>query len=129
QVACPRKAATSRSTPRRARLLPSVRALVKLPRETPRRPRMAQVAHPSADSAAGKRLDRPRFYLARAAESLQPRFMAPETALLAEVPLFQLLDDNERAELAAHLEVVRHPAGHVVFEYGDAGDTIYIIRD
>ena len=48
---------------------------------------MAQAAHRSADSAAGKRLDRPRFYLARAAESLQPRFMAPETALLAEVVL------------------------------------------
>jgi CRP/FNR family transcriptional regulator, cyclic AMP receptor protein len=55
--------------------------------------------------------------------------MAPETALLAEVPLFQLLDDNERAELASHLEVVQQPAGHVVFEYGDAGDTIFIVRD
>ena len=54
--------------------------------------------------------------------------MCPEAALLAEVPLFQFLDDHERAELAAQLEVVRFPAGELIFNYGDPGDAMYVIR-
>src|SRR5436305_14160967 len=53
--------------------------------------------------------------------------MCPEADLLKEVPLFQLLDDNERAELAAQLEVVAFASGHVIFNYGDPGDAIYVI--
>lgn len=54
--------------------------------------------------------------------------MSADAALLAEVPLFQLLDHDERAELAGHLEIVRFPVGHIVFHYGEPGDAIYIIR-
>ena len=53
--------------------------------------------------------------------------MTPEADLLKEVPLFQLLDDHERAELAAQLDVVHFAAGEVVFNYGDPGDSIYVI--
>ncbi len=54
--------------------------------------------------------------------------MAAEAALLATVPFFALLDEEERATLAAQVEVVRHPAGHVLFTVGDPGDSLYIIR-
>ncbi len=54
--------------------------------------------------------------------------MSAEAALLAEVPLFQLLDDEERTALAAHLDAVKFPKGHIVFNYGEPGDTMYIVR-
>jgi CRP/FNR family transcriptional regulator, cyclic AMP receptor protein len=54
--------------------------------------------------------------------------MHPDAALLADVPLFKLLDDDERATLAEHLEVVTHPAGFMMWEYGDPGDSFYVIR-
>ena len=54
--------------------------------------------------------------------------MAAEAALLAEVPFFALLDEEERATLAAQIDVVRHPAGHVLFRVGDPGDSLYLIR-
>lgn len=55
--------------------------------------------------------------------------MCPEADLLKEIPLFQLLGDNERAELASQLEVVRFQAGEHVFHIGDPGDSVYIIRE
>jgi len=48
--------------------------------------------------------------------------------ILAEVPLFALLDDQERAALAERVEVVTFSAGNVVFHYGDPGDSMYIVR-
>ena len=54
--------------------------------------------------------------------------MSADATLLAEVPLFQLLDEEERTALAAHLDVIRFPAGHVVFNYGEPGDAMYIVR-
>lgn len=42
--------------------------------------------------------------------------MSADAALLAEVPLFKLLDDEDGAVLAGHLDVVKHPAGHVMWE-------------
>ena len=53
--------------------------------------------------------------------------MCPEADLLKEVPLFQLLDDNERTELAAQLDVVNFPSGHTIFNYGEPGDSMYVI--
>jgi CRP/FNR family cyclic AMP-dependent transcriptional regulator len=53
--------------------------------------------------------------------------MCPEADLLKEVPLFELLDDNERTELAAQLDVVRFAAGETIFNYGEPGDAIYVI--
>jgi uncharacterized membrane protein len=51
-----------------------------------------------------------------------------EAALLAEVPFFAFLDEEERATLAAQVEIVQHPAGQVVFNVGDPGDSLYVIR-
>jgi CRP/FNR family transcriptional regulator, cyclic AMP receptor protein len=52
----------------------------------------------------------------------------PTAALLAEVPFFQLLDEAERAALAEKLELVRVAEGQMVFNHGDPGDALFIIR-
>ena len=49
--------------------------------------------------------------------------------ILAEVPLFQLLDGDERAALAAKVEAISAPAGTVLFNYGEPGDSLYIVRE
>jgi len=54
--------------------------------------------------------------------------MPADAALLAEVPFFAFLDEEERATLAAQVEIVRHPAGEVLFNVGDPGDSLYVIR-
>lgn len=54
--------------------------------------------------------------------------MPTDAALLAEVPLFKLLDDDERAALAEHLDVVTHPAGRVMWEVGEPGDSLFVVR-
>jgi len=53
---------------------------------------------------------------------------AAKADLLAEVPFLQLLDGKDRAALAADLDVVRFPAGQLLFNYGDPGDSLYVIR-
>ncbi len=53
--------------------------------------------------------------------------MSPEADLLQEVPLFQLLDEHERTELAAQLDFVSFESGATIFNYGDPGDAIYVI--
>jgi CRP/FNR family transcriptional regulator, cyclic AMP receptor protein len=50
------------------------------------------------------------------------------SAALAEVPLFSLLDDHERATLAERVDVVRFAAGKTVFNVGDPGDSMFIVR-
>jgi len=57
----------------------------------------------------------------------EPR-QTPEAALLAEVPFFQLLDDEERNFLAGELDVVHFREGEMVFTYGDPGDSMFVIR-
>jgi uncharacterized membrane protein len=54
--------------------------------------------------------------------------MSADAALLAGVPFFQLLDESERELLAGHLEHVRLPTGQMVCEYGDPGDSLFLIR-
>lgn len=54
--------------------------------------------------------------------------MPTDAALLAEVPFFQLLDEHERAVLAEQLDEVKIGAGTHMWEYGDPGGTMYIIR-
>jgi CRP/FNR family transcriptional regulator, cyclic AMP receptor protein len=55
--------------------------------------------------------------------------MTADPEILAEVPLFQLLDADERAALAAKVESVSAPAGTMLFNYGDPGDSLYIVRE
>lgn len=54
--------------------------------------------------------------------------MPTDNALLAEVPFFQFLDDQERTSLAQVLDQVAIPKGQPVFNYGDPGDCLYVIR-
>jgi CRP/FNR family transcriptional regulator, cyclic AMP receptor protein len=54
--------------------------------------------------------------------------MATDVALLAGVPFFQYLDDEEREVLAQQLDVVRLPKGENVFHVDDPGGILYVIR-
>jgi uncharacterized membrane protein len=54
--------------------------------------------------------------------------MAANVELLANVPLFEFLDEKERADLATRIEEVTFPADHLVFAAGDPGDAMYVIR-
>lgn len=48
---------------------------------------------------------------------------------LADVKLFELLDQNELAELASVLDNKTAAAGETIFHAGDLGDALYIIKD
>jgi CRP/FNR family cyclic AMP-dependent transcriptional regulator len=54
--------------------------------------------------------------------------MPADAALLADIPFFHFLDDNERVALAAQLEEVQFAQGQMVFSYGEPGDCLYVIR-
>ena len=54
--------------------------------------------------------------------------MSADVAMLAEVPLFSLLDELERETLAEILESKRFDKGDTIFAFGDAGDCLYLLR-
>jgi CRP/FNR family transcriptional regulator, cyclic AMP receptor protein len=54
--------------------------------------------------------------------------MPADAALLTEIPFFHFLDESERVSLAAQLEEVQLPEGQVLFNYGEPGDCLYVIR-
>ncbi len=54
--------------------------------------------------------------------------MTNDNELLASIPLFRPLDSVERAALAQVVEAIQLPAGHVLFDYGDPGDALFVIR-
>lgn len=47
--------------------------------------------------------------------------------LLADVPLFALLDAEARGQLAGRLERIEAPAGKTLFQRGDPGDALYVV--
>ena len=47
---------------------------------------------------------------------------------LAKVPLFSLLDDDERATLAARVDVVKASPGTTLFNVGDPGDSMFVVQ-
>jgi CRP/FNR family transcriptional regulator, cyclic AMP receptor protein len=53
--------------------------------------------------------------------------MSPLVTLLAEVPLFQLLDADERAVLAQMMEKADFPAGARIFQEGEPGERMYVV--
>jgi uncharacterized membrane protein len=53
--------------------------------------------------------------------------MAADVAILADVPIFSLLDESERGTLADLLDTVRFDKGDTLFSYGDAGDALFIV--
>jgi uncharacterized membrane protein len=54
--------------------------------------------------------------------------MSDTIDMLAYVPLFALLDDQERAALAGVLEVARFPKGQGIFRTGDVGGALYLVN-
>jgi CRP/FNR family transcriptional regulator, cyclic AMP receptor protein len=54
--------------------------------------------------------------------------MTTHAEMLAEVPFFALLDDQERAVLAERLDLVIVPAGQILYNAGDPGDSIFVVR-
>ncbi len=54
--------------------------------------------------------------------------MPMDGVLLADIPLFQLLDDQERSTLAEQLDVVTRRAGEMLFKVGDPGDALYVVK-
>jgi len=54
--------------------------------------------------------------------------MSTDVAMLAEVPLFSLLDELERETLAEILESKPFDKGDTIFAFGDAGDCLYLLR-
>lgn len=54
--------------------------------------------------------------------------MFSNAEMLAEVPFFALLDDQERATLAERIEVVTVEAGTTLFNRGDPGDSLYVVK-
>jgi CRP/FNR family cyclic AMP-dependent transcriptional regulator len=54
--------------------------------------------------------------------------MPTDAALLAGVPFFQYLDDQERLVLAQQLDAVEFSAGQIVFEVDDPGGTLFVVR-
>jgi CRP/FNR family cyclic AMP-dependent transcriptional regulator len=48
-------------------------------------------------------------------------------AALAGIPLFALLDENERTILAERIDVVTHEAGEILFHRGEPGDSLYVL--
>jgi uncharacterized membrane protein len=54
--------------------------------------------------------------------------MSADVAMIAEVPIFALMDDAERGALAQMMDCREFKAGSIIFEYGDSGGEIYILR-
>ena len=55
--------------------------------------------------------------------------MAVPLDSITRVPLFALLDEQERATLAERIEEVREPAHAVLFHAGDPGGSLYIVLE
>jgi uncharacterized membrane protein len=53
--------------------------------------------------------------------------MSAASEMLAEVPLFSLLSDDDRAVLCKQIDVENHPKGHELFAYGDPGDSMMVV--
>ncbi|HEV8248132.1 MAG TPA: DUF1003 domain-containing protein [Polyangiaceae bacterium] len=54
--------------------------------------------------------------------------MPIDPSFLQDVPFFALLDEQERSVLAERLDTVQMHAGKAIFNYGDPGDSLYIVR-
>jgi CRP/FNR family cyclic AMP-dependent transcriptional regulator len=55
--------------------------------------------------------------------------MPVELSLLTDVPIFKLLDDSERATLAALFEQRSYSAGETIFHQGEPGDEIFLVSE
>jgi uncharacterized membrane protein len=53
--------------------------------------------------------------------------MSADVTMIAKVPIFGLLDDEERDALAHLMDTQDYKQGETIFEYGDVGTEIYIV--
>ncbi len=54
--------------------------------------------------------------------------MPTNAEMLAGVPFFSLLDEQERASLAERIDVVQFAAGDMIFARGAPGDAMYVVK-
>ena len=54
--------------------------------------------------------------------------MSTNVNMLAEIPMFSLLDKDERATLAGLMKEESFEAGKIIYNVGDYGDSLYIVR-
>jgi len=54
--------------------------------------------------------------------------MSADVTMLAEVPIFELLDDEEREALSHMMDSRSFTQGQMLFEYGDQGAEIFLLR-
>ena len=54
--------------------------------------------------------------------------MSTKSEILAEVPFFALLDDQEREALAERVDDLTYKAGDAIFSHGDPGDAMFVVR-
>ena len=54
--------------------------------------------------------------------------MATDASALADVPMFSLLDREECATLGELLDLCRFAKGDTVFNFGDAGESLFLVR-
>lgn len=47
---------------------------------------------------------------------------------LANIKMFELLNEDDRVALAAVVDELKVPAGHTLFQAGDPGDSLFIVR-
>lgn len=54
--------------------------------------------------------------------------MSADVAMIGEVPIFELMDEEEREALAKLMDTHNFKQGEMIFEVGDPGAEIYIVR-
>ncbi len=54
--------------------------------------------------------------------------MPIDASILTEIEHLRELGENERAALSEEIDLIRHTAGQIVFNYGDPGHALYIVR-
>jgi uncharacterized membrane protein len=55
--------------------------------------------------------------------------MSAEVNMIGEVPIFELMDDEEREALSRMMDTRSFKQGEMIFEYGDRSAEIYIVRE
>jgi len=48
--------------------------------------------------------------------------------ILKNIPFFQELSDEDLNKIAANVQMDYFPAGHIIFNQGDAGEKMYVIK-
>src|SRR5229473_1456935 len=69
------------------------------------------------------------FYLNLLICSLRGYPMSADLTMIAEVPIFGLMDDEEREALSRMMDTRAFKQGETIFEYGDQGAEIFIVRE